>query len=69
MDSKLGDAGVPSNAMLHSLSFEARDDGSETRTVMAKRLGLVVGGDGVIGRGVSVMRGGETVGVGIVGWQ
>lgn len=59
----------PENSVLHSVALEARDDGLETRTIMGKRLGLEVGGEGIIGRGISVVRRGEIVGVGIVGWQ
>ncbi|KAA8896053.1 hypothetical protein FN846DRAFT_296942 [Sphaerosporella brunnea] len=66
----LGDltAGVESAGnVLHSLlPLELAEKG---QLVLDRRLDLGVGGDGIIGRTVSVVKGGIVLGEGIIGWN
>ena len=63
---RLGDLTAGENEILHSLPLELFSAGSVT---LDRRLVLGVGGDGIIGRSVSVVRGGVVVGGGIIGWN
>jgi hypothetical protein len=67
--SNLGDltAGVKSAGnILHSLSLDLATKGL---LVLDRRLNLGVGGDGIIGRTVSVVKEGVVLGEGIIGWN
>ena len=52
-----------------SLSFVIPDDGETPMAKLGERLELAVGGGGVIGKMVSVTRGGLEFGDGIIGWN
>lgn len=63
---RLGDLAAGENEVLHSLQLELFSAGLVT---LDRRLVLGMGGDGIIGRSVSVVRGGVVLGEGIIGWN
>ena len=48
---------------------DTRDTVGVPTTLLHERLKLDVSEDGIIGRGVAVLKGGKRIGVGVVGWQ
>ena len=52
-----------------ALSFVVSDDGETAMAKLGERLELAVGGEGVIGKMVSITSGGSEFGDGIIGWN
>ena len=63
---RLGDLSAGEREILHSLPLELASTGLVT---LDSRLVLGVGGDGIIGRSVSMVRGDVVLGEGIIGWN
>lgn len=61
-------AGLGDTERLHAVRLRHSSNGNNDME-LGERLELGVGGSGVIGRTLSVMRGGEEVGNGVIGWN
>ena len=61
-------AGFGDTERLHAVRLRHSSDGNNDMQ-LGERLELGVGGSGVVGRTLSIMRGGKGVGNGVIGWN